>query len=146
MRKIWPYLWCSCLIGVLIFVFLFYKTSIVRSDVLKEIVEISELYEVNNEIIYFGRDTCPSCVVATQFLQEYLSEEDITISYFNTDTFRDDTCFPTVIKDFNITVVPSLVLVQNGKYIKSVSLVSDSGDLDIEQLYQIFESYKGELL
>lgn len=92
--------------------------------------DLDTLYETTDRVVYFGRKTCVSCGAATKYLLEVVSECTEDIYYFDTDKFRENDMFQTVLTDFKIDTVPMLVKISNGEYAEGFSLVTESGNLD----------------
>lgn len=91
------------------------ERSIVDSGALKYIKNLEFLNSIENGIIYFGRPTCPVCQYFKPLLFEATREYPLPIYYFNTDRFRNHTDFLTILDNFEITSVPSLVQISEGQ-------------------------------
>lgn len=91
----------------------------------KEIVSLLDSTETSGvHYVYFGRPTCPECKVFQPKLEEVLDSKKIKVLYYNTDTF-----FKT-ISMFNVSSVPSLVRIENGKVQKVLLYEKDKSKID----------------
>lgn len=67
-------------------------------------------------IVYFGRDTCPNCLMINSFIQEvYEENENLIIHKFDTDYFRGMSGYEEVISKYDIQNIPSLIKIKNGE-------------------------------
>lgn len=98
------------------------------------IEEPQEVYTSSSRIIYFGRETCPSCGEALRYLLKILPDGTLDVYYFNTDTFREYPEFQQILDDFCVTEVPLLVKAKDGRFAENLSMVSENGALEKEDI------------
>lgn len=125
---------------IMILSLLIYK-YLTTNDLLVVVNDPSDLYLNTETIVYFGRESCKSCVAAESFLIPLLKDYDMKILYFDTDTWRSHEIFQKVLNDFEITSVPSIAKISNGKLIYSFSLISPEGNVDTIHIKTFFDSY-----
>lgn len=86
----------------------------------EKIDDIDELLNFKIEgIIYFGRDTCPHCQNINKLISKELELSNELVIYK----------FDTVLEQYNITSVPTLIKFNNGKIQKSISFDFENSDL-----------------
>lgn len=97
----------------------------------EKIDDIDELLNFKIEgIIYFGRDTCPYCQNINKLISKELElSNELVIYKFDTDYWRKNEKFNTVLEQYNITSVPTLIKFNNGKIQKSISFDFENSDL-----------------
>ncbi|EHD1589088.1 thioredoxin family protein [Listeria monocytogenes] len=97
----------------------------------KEIVSLLDSTETSGvHYVYFGRPTCPECKVFQPKLEEVLDSKKIKVLYYNTDTFKESDTFFKTISIFNVSSVPSLVRIENGKVQKVLLYEKDKSKID----------------
>ncbi|SQC85168.1 copper amine oxidase-like protein [Clostridium perfringens] len=110
-----------------------------------KITDINQL--INNELsgyIYFGRDTCPNCLKFNEFLkEEYIQKEDLLIYKFDTDYWRNDENFTTVLDNYKISSIPTLILINNDKSYETLEF-NNNNENDIESTLHCF-LYKNQI-
>lgn len=87
-----------------------YNNEITIDDFSIPITDINDL--INDKIvgiIYFGRDSCPFCSALNEIIKENINVEKINIYKFDTDKWRDNENFQTIIDKYKITNVPMLI-------------------------------------
>lgn len=105
------------------------------------IEEPEEVYASNSRVIYFGRETCPSCGEALRYLLKMLPDGTLDVYYFNTDTFREHPEFQQILGDFCVTEVPMLVKAKDGRFVENLSMVSKSGTLKMEEIQSFLSQF-----
>lgn len=108
-----------------------------------KITDINQL--INSELsgyVYFGRDTCPNCLQFNEFLKkEYIENEDLLIYKFDTDYWRNDENFTTVLDKYKISSIPTLILINKDK---SYEILEFNNENDIESTLHYF-LYKNQI-
>lgn len=88
-----------------------YNDEEVYDTVTTKITDINQL--LNNEIsgfIYFGRDTCPNCLQLNGLIkEEYAKNEDLLIYKFDTDYWRSDENFTSLLDKYAVNEIPMLI-------------------------------------
>lgn len=105
------------------------------------IEEPKEVYASNSRIIYFGRETCPSCGEALRYLLKVLPDGTLDVYYFNTDTFREYPEFQQILGDFCVTEVPMLVKARDSRFVENLSMVSKNGTLKTEEIQSFLSQF-----
>ncbi|MDO4267264.1 MAG: hypothetical protein Q4C73_02230 [Eubacteriales bacterium] len=59
--------------------------------------------------IYFGRPTCPSCVVFEEHLNKFLQNTHWIVYYFNTAYWKEDPQYNNILRKYKIDGVPALI-------------------------------------
>lgn len=86
----------------------------VTDDFSIQITEINS--KLNNEIlgiVYFGRDTCPICTELNSIIIENIDFCSIKIYKFDTDKWRNNDKFQTVLDKYDITKIPTLIKIND---------------------------------
>lgn len=84
-------------------------------------ISTEQLIELENKkksfVVYIGRPTCSSCKEFHPILEKFVDEEKLIVSYYNTDEARsiDAKAVREQINKFNITSVPTVLLITDGK-------------------------------
>lgn len=95
------------------------------SDTFEEVIQSDKL-----NIVYMGRETCPHCQAFVPKLnQVYQNNPDFTIYYINTDDSHD--LMIAFAQSNNISTVPQLITVQQGKVIRSLDIQPETSTDDI---------------
>ncbi|EUJ28747.1 Uncharacterised protein [Listeria grayi] len=93
------------------------------------IISLMEKQDNKPYFIYFGRPSCKSCQKALPKLQRIVADERKEVYYYNTDFFRNKAGFSDVLAKLNVTNVPYLVKVVNGKPTNSTLLFSKNAQI-----------------
>lgn len=80
---------------------------------LKTIDDISFFEQNNKSIVYWGRLTFVKCVIVEPILKQISLEKGINIYYFNTDEWREDSNFNSILSKFKVENVPYLITTKN---------------------------------
>lgn len=72
---------------------------------------------LDNDFVYFGRPTCPHCVLLYPRLEKVAKDNNITIHYVNTDEYREVEKFQEILNTYEINYVPYLAKFENGKIV-----------------------------
>ena len=79
--------------------------------------------------VYFGRDTCPNCLVFnTAMAIEIDSNANLVVHKFDTDYWRENENFKTVLDKYGVTKIPVLINLDNDTF-TTFSYDKDSTDL-----------------
>lgn len=140
------------LIGIVMILLLLYeyrenKNSKILSEVTinKQIddfsIEINDIQGfLDGEIIgivYFGRDTCDFCTVFNSILAEcYKYVKNLKIYKFDTDKWRNDERYDSIIEKYNVKQVPTLVKISENK---EICIFSTEKDTDEEIKKELLE-------
>lgn len=94
--------------------------SIVDVEQVKKIQTLDELFQIDDGFIYFGRETCATCIAISPILAEIVCDQEIEIYYFSTDYFREEVQISeedlqTVFDTYKILSVPTVVKCQDGQ-------------------------------
>lgn len=73
---------------------------------------------LDNEFVYFGRPTCPHCVLLYPRLEKVAKNSNVTIHYINTDEYREEEKLQEILNTYEINYVPYLAKFENGKIVK----------------------------
>lgn len=91
--------------------------EIIYDDFSIQIDDINKL--LNNEIdgfIFFGRDTCPFCLNLNKFIkEEFENNEDLVVNKFDTDTWRKNENFQSVLDKYGVKKIPVLIKINADK-------------------------------
>lgn len=93
--------------------------EITSDDFSIKISDINSLITNNlTGFIYFGRDTCSNCLNFNTFLKDILIEnKQISVYKFDTDKWRSHQQFQSILDNYNVSQIPTLVHVQeDGSY------------------------------
>jgi len=146
----------SLAIWILAFSWLFIPLYYVE-DYNEPIDSIWELRNTNSGFIYFGSSDCPSCQGFKPLLEAYANENKIKILYMDDSSFkkadlseRDTEYIKELYSTYNIKEFPTLVEINNGKLIASMTThiySENNGELDAtNQLDLFFEKASPRLL
>lgn len=107
-------------IFVIIVLLLASYLNAVGQNYIIQITDTSELYQLSDAYIYFGRENCPSCELFLPLLEEVTKEEKIQIYYFDTNYFRDnslltETELQAVFEEYRVEEVPVIISVKAGE-------------------------------
>lgn len=110
------------------------KIEIRESSRLIRLDSLDILKNSEGKIVYFGRETCPICQIYEPVLEETLDELNIEAYYFDTDAWRANDEFSTILDHYGIAGIPDLVYIkEDGSYIKQ-KLSHDAEKFDDEEL------------
>ncbi len=98
----------------LLTVFLFLGSSACLQA--KDLQSLTEL-EKYSGYVYFTRPTCSKCVDFSQVLQTTSAAKERNLRYLDTDFWRKDPNFTTIMQKYDIKGVPSLLLLERGKIV-----------------------------
>ena len=73
-----------------------------------EVDDIDQVFALDAGFIYFGRPTCPNCVVFEPILSALAKETRNRVYYLNTDNWRNHERFSEAIEHFGVSTVPFL--------------------------------------
>lgn len=117
----------------------YYSNKVLLND--KEVYDsfTIKIYDINqfinNDIsgyVYFGRDSCPNCLQLNKFLkQECDQNKELLIYKFDTDYWRDDVNFSTVLDKYKISSIPTLVLINSDKSYDILELDNNENDIEV---------------
>lgn len=101
-----------------------YFTSVTSTE-LEDIIA-----EQEDNIIYFGRPTCPQCKEFESLIREKSSELEHLIYYFNIDEAREENeeYLNKIMEEYELRAVPTVMITNNGQILKVIS------DSDVEQM------------
>lgn len=86
-------------------------------------IDLEELDNMSNDnqinIVYIRRSDCYICKKIQPDLEEYLMEENLKISYYDTAWDRESRMdyLETVLNEYKIQVIPAIVIIEDGKII-----------------------------
>lgn len=117
---------------------------------LEPLTSIDQLYDVlgsdETSYVYFGRPSCPDCEDFIVILMEVISDNGITVYYFNTDYLKDEAEYEEIIDIFDVVWVPALYKVR-GNVITDrfpMRFERDPNDVEVDEcrqgLYAFFEN------
>ncbi len=89
-----------------------------------------EILDYSEIIVYFGRPTCPICNKVTPILEEVLKNEKKEIYYFNTDEWRDNDKFETILNFYGIEGVPSIINIKKDKSFEKLNLYENITEIE----------------
>lgn len=116
------------------------KDEIYYDDFTKKIEDINLLLDNSiSGFVYVGRDTCPTCLkLNIAILEKVQNDNKLEIYKFDTDFWREDEAYQTVIDKYSIAEVPLLIKIDHyGAVLKSLTLE----DADSEKLSIKLESF-----
>lgn len=90
----------------------------INSNTKVKVDSFKEFNNIKNGYIYFGREDCPACNIFDPVLNSVAKSNLLKINYVDTNLFRDSN-LDEFLKKFNVTQVPTLIEVHNGKMIGS---------------------------
>lgn len=96
-----------------------YVQSISQNYIVR-LTDPSELTDLSNAFVYFGRENCPSCELFFPLLEKVSSNERIEVYYFDTNYFRDhalltETELQAILTEYRVEEVPVIILIEDGK-------------------------------
>lgn len=96
---------------------------------LVNLLDAYAIYDMESEIVYFGKDTCGTCQEFQPLLEQIIGEKDLKVYYFNTNYFRENTDISEddlqkIFDDFTVNAVPAIYEIRNGKVFRSVQISS----------------------
>lgn len=97
-----------------------------------DLIEINDpiiFQKLQNEYVYFGRDTCNQCKEFEANIDKFNEILPSELYYFNTDYWREtnEKEFKNICNKYEVTTVPKIVFIKEGKYM---------GELDIEEMIE----------
>ncbi len=106
-----------------------------------QITASSEIDDLNDAVILFSRATCPSCIEAERYLRDQPKQNRKALYYYDTDKFREDESFQAILQKYHVESVPTLVVIIDGLWTNSYSLVSDDDSIDEKAIEDAFYQY-----
>ena len=91
------------------------KTNYKFGEELINIDNLSIFEDSKDKVIYFARDTCPSCKEIKPLLSETFKDSDKEIYYFDTDKWRNNKEFDRILKYYSVESVPYFVKLKNNR-------------------------------
>lgn len=100
------------------------NSSTVSDSQIIKIEDADDFFSIKNGFVHFGKETCASCKVFFPILSEILSEEDITVYYFDTGYFRENSILSEnelqeIFSDYQVVSVPMMVEVCDGQVVNT---------------------------
>lgn len=80
---------------------------------IEEVNDLSSLESIENGYIYFGRPTCPYCDIFYLNLEKSTVDNEISLTYLNTDKVVSEEELNRIIDIYNVEYVPHLVKIKN---------------------------------
>jgi len=82
--------------------------------------QIKDINDLKNDKIignvYFARDTCPVCLEFNKYLDvEFKKNKDLVLFKFDTDYWRKDKEFRTILDKYSVTEVPMIIRINKDK-------------------------------
>ena len=81
--------------------------------------------------VYFGRPTCPSCVVFEDHLNEFLQNNRWVVYYFNTAYWKENSRYDNILRKYKIDGVPTLVKVVDKELVDTFHFNENLNDQEI---------------
>ena len=81
--------------------------------------------------VYFGRPTCPNCVVFEGHLNEILQNNRWVVYYFNTAYWKEDSRYDNILRKYKIDGVPTLVKVVDKELVDTFHFNENLNDQEI---------------
>lgn len=78
------------------------------------VTDLDALLNLQNGFVYIGRPTCPACVAFEPHLIAVVERTNTNMYYFNTDDWRQNPRFSEVTSHFDVSGVPTMILVEDG--------------------------------
>lgn len=80
----------------------------------------ADLFDIDDGYVYFGRETCSSCIAFLPILTEVANDQGITVYYFDTGYFRGNSLLSeeelqTIFTDYQVLSVPIVVEMRDGE-------------------------------
>lgn len=110
-----------CILIICIFVILFKSNKTID---LIEIRDLSMLERLQNEYVYFGRNTCNQCKKFENNIEKYTEMLPNKLYYINTDYWREknEEELKHICNKYMVTTVPKIVLIKEGKYMGEINV------------------------
>lgn len=90
-------------------------------------------------VVYFGRDTCSFCLAFNSILRkEYTESKNVTIYKFDTDYWRENDKFQTVLDKYDITNIPALIRIHQDNTFEKYLPDEDDDDIEVEKSLLLF--------
>ena len=108
-------------------------------------IEINDIEKfLNGEIIgivYFGRDTCNFCTAFNSILAEcYKDVANLEIYKFDTDKWRSDERYDSILEKYNVQRVPTLVKINENKEVCVFSTEKDTDEEIMKELLKFLNN------
>ncbi|AFS79658.1 copper amine oxidase-like protein [Gottschalkia acidurici 9a] len=119
------------------------KDSIINIYKIEKLIEIDSLTffeQTRDNLIYFGRPTCPYCQEFEYHLKKTLEDKNVTVYYFNSDYWREKDGFEEIVNKYDVRYVPYLVKLKNGVIQDSLSLNDRTYEKEIKDHIEAFIS------
>ena len=102
---------------------------------------IEFLQETNDQakLLYIGFDECPWCKALTPKINQFASELNVPIYYYNTRLHEQDATFQGAMQTFGVETVPYVFVMEDGEAKERISHESS-----MEQIEQFFRLYTEE--
>lgn len=81
-------------------------------------------------VVYFGRDTCPVCLIYNSVLHDLVEDNSYKIYKFDTDIWRKHNSFESILSLYSIHDIPAIVKIDNTGNVASAFIESEA-DIDI---------------
>lgn len=81
--------------------------------------------------VYFGRPTCPSCVVFEDHLNEFLQNNRWVVYYFNTAYWKENSRYDNILHKYKIDGVPTLIKVVDKELVDTFHFDENMDDQEV---------------
>ncbi|MFO8234962.1 MAG: thioredoxin family protein [Bacteroidales bacterium] len=82
---------------------------------IQEVNDLASIDSIDNGYIYFGRPTCPYCEIFYPNLDKSAIDNNVSVTYLNTDEVVSEEDLNRIIDIYNLEYVPYLVKIKNGE-------------------------------
>lgn len=104
-------------------------------------VEFLEENQDQAKIIYIGFDECPWCKAFSPKINQFASEFDLPIYYYNTRSRSEDLTYNQVMENFGVETVPYAFIMYKGEPMERINHMSSMQQ--IEDFFKRFdENYR----
>lgn len=77
------------------------------------------------------------CTMATKIMQREIPKSAKKLRYFDTDQWRQDEMFNTIIEKYQVIEIPCIVVIENGELKKNIQLFDEMNRFRLEDIKQI---------
>lgn len=90
-------------------------------------------YSSREHFLYIGRKTCPHCKKFVPKLTVASKNEKIEIFYIDSDKYRKDKHFQSLVNKFDVKFVPYLARINSGEVKEVLNITDDTSTSEIKK-------------
>ena len=119
----------------------------INDDYLISVSDVEMLNSIDTGVVYFGSDDCPTCVQFKPIVEEFSNKHQQSVYYVNIgylldEKILDETSMNTLLKKYDIELLPTLINIKDSKIEAVMGMGSIStGDSVKDELVKEIEEF-----